>query len=59
MSARLLDLFTAVRHHTDLDHAGRLLAVNNRRHLRTAREMAALFRDVPGAVEETASCRRG
>jgi error-prone DNA polymerase len=50
----VLDLFTAVRHHTDLDHAGRLLAVNGQRHLRTAREMAALFRDVPDAVEETA-----
>jgi len=49
----VLDVFTAVRHHTDLDHAGRLLALNNRRHLRPGREMAALFRDVPGAVEET------
>ncbi|MFZ0663814.1 MAG: error-prone DNA polymerase [Acidobacteriaceae bacterium] len=48
------DLFTAIRHHTELDHAGRLLAVNSRRHLRTAREMAALFRDVPGAIETTA-----
>jgi error-prone DNA polymerase len=49
----ILDVFTAIRHHTDLDHAGRLLALNNRRHLRSAREMAALFRDVPGAVEQT------
>ncbi|HSY34777.1 MAG TPA: error-prone DNA polymerase [Acidobacteriaceae bacterium] len=49
----VLDVFTAVRHHTDLDHAGRLLALNNRRHLRPVREMAALFRDVPGAVAET------
>ena len=49
----VLDVFTAVRHHTDLDHAGRLLALNNRRHLRPGREMAALFRDVPGAVAET------
>ena len=49
----VLDLFTAVRHHTDLDHAGRLLALNDRRHLRTAREMVALFRDVRGAVENT------
>jgi error-prone DNA polymerase len=49
----VLDVFTAVRNHTDLDHAGRLLAVNGLRHLRTAREMAALFHDVPGAVEET------
>jgi len=49
----VLDLFTAVRHHTDLDHAGRLLALNNQRHLRPAWEMAALFRDVPGAVANT------
>jgi error-prone DNA polymerase len=49
----VLDLFTAVRHHTDLDHAGRLLAVNSHRHLRTAHEMIALFQDVPGAVENT------
>jgi len=49
----ILDVFTAIRHHTDLDHAGRLLALNNRRHLRPGREMAALFRDVPGAVAET------
>jgi error-prone DNA polymerase len=49
----VLDLFTAVRQHTDLDHAGRLLALNDQRHLRAAREMAALFRDVPCAVENT------
>jgi error-prone DNA polymerase len=49
----VLDLFTAVRHHTDLDHAGRLLALNSQRHLRTPREMAALFRDIPHAIENT------
>ena len=47
------DLFTAIRTHVELDKAGRLLAVNNARHLRTAHEMALLFRDVPGAVENT------
>ena len=47
------DLFTAIRHHVELDQAGRLLSVNNQRHLRSAQEMAALFRDVPGAVENT------
>ena len=36
-----------------LDEAGRLLAVNNQRHLKCTREMATLFRDVPGAVENT------
>ena len=49
------DLFTAIRNHVELDQAGRLLAVNSHRHLRTAREMAALFHDVPGAVENTVS----
>jgi error-prone DNA polymerase len=43
----ILDLFTAIRHHVELDQAGRLLAMNSQRHLRPAREIAALFRDVP------------
>jgi error-prone DNA polymerase len=51
----VLDLFTAIRHHVELDQAGRLLAINSQRHLRTVREMTALFRDVPGAVENTVS----
>jgi error-prone DNA polymerase len=49
----VLDLFTSIRHHTTLDHAGRLLAVNGQRHLRSAREMMNLFRDVPGATDST------
>ena len=47
------DLFTAIRNHVELDHAGRLLAVNNQRYLRNEQEMAALFRDVPGAIDQT------
>jgi error-prone DNA polymerase len=49
----ILDLFTAIRNHVELDQAGRLLAINSQRHLRSAREMAALFRDVRGAIENT------
>ncbi len=49
----VLDLFTAVRHHTELGGAGRLLTVNSQRHLRPAHEMASLFRDVGGAIENT------
>jgi error-prone DNA polymerase len=49
----ILDLFTAIRNHTELDRAGRLLSINNQRHLRDTRKMAGLFRDVPGAVENT------
>jgi error-prone DNA polymerase len=49
----ILDLFTAIRNHTGLDRAGRLLSVNGQRHLRAADKMAALFRDVRGAAENT------
>jgi error-prone DNA polymerase len=49
----ILDLFTAIRNHTELDRAGRLLAMNSERHLRPAHEMTTLFRDVPGAIDNT------
>jgi error-prone DNA polymerase len=49
----ILDVFTAIRHHTELDQAGRLLALNSQRYLRSAKEMASLFRDVPHAIENT------
>jgi error-prone DNA polymerase len=49
----VLDLFTSIRHHVDLDHAGRLLASNNHRYLRSAAEMSALFRDIPDALFNT------
>src|ERR1700761_7356719 len=49
----VFDLFTAIRNHIELDRAGRLLAINNQRHLRPAQEMVDLFQDVPGAVENT------
>jgi error-prone DNA polymerase len=49
----ILDLFTAVRNHTELDRAGRLLTVNGQRHLRPAHEMISLFRDVKDATANT------
>jgi error-prone DNA polymerase len=49
----LLDLFTAIRRHTTLDDAGRLLAVNSMRHLRTTQQMEALFHDIPEAIANT------
>ena len=47
------DLFTAIRHHVELDQVGRLLAFNSQRHLKSASEMMAIFSDVPGAIENT------
>ena len=49
----ILDVFTAIRHHTDLEHAGRLLTVNSQRHLRDAREMTGRFSDLPQAIANT------
>ena len=49
----ILDLFTAIRHGTDLDHAGRLLCANSQRALRDAPAMTALFRDLPEAIANT------
>ncbi|HEY1810177.1 MAG TPA: error-prone DNA polymerase, partial [Acidobacteriaceae bacterium] len=49
----VLDVFTAIRNHVDLDHAGRLLSRNNHLYLRRAAEMTTLFRDIPGAIETT------
>ena len=49
----MLDVFTAIRHGCDLEHAGRLLAMNSQRHLRSARTMKAVFADIPEAVENS------
>jgi error-prone DNA polymerase len=49
----VLDVFTCLRHHTHLDAAGLLLSINSQRHVKTPREMAALFADLPEAVTQT------
>jgi error-prone DNA polymerase len=50
---RLLDVFTCLRLKATLDDAGRRLVANAERHLKSAHEMGALFRDVPEAVRNT------
>ncbi len=49
----ILDVFTAVRHRTDLERAGRLLEQNSQRHLRMPQAMQRIFADLPEAVENT------
>jgi error-prone DNA polymerase len=49
----LADAFTCLRHHTTLDQAGTLLAPNGERHLKSPREMAELFADLPEAIANT------
>ncbi len=50
---QIADVFTCLRHHTTLDGAGRLLALNGERHLKRGDEMAALFADLPEAILNT------
>ncbi len=49
----LLDVFTAVRHHTTVHNSGRLLCRNALCHLRSSREISDLFRDIPEAIANT------
>jgi error-prone DNA polymerase len=50
---QVLDIFTCIREHTHLDAAGKLLARNSERYFKDAQTMAALFGDLPGAIENT------
>jgi error-prone DNA polymerase len=49
----LADAFTAIRHHKTLSTAGRLLACNSERHLKSPDEMQQLFADLPEAITNT------
>ncbi len=46
----LLDALTCIREHTTLERAGRLLAKNSERYLKSGRVMERLFHDCPEAV---------
>src|SRR5438874_1112639 len=49
----VLDVFACIREHTHLDAAGKLLTQNAERHLKSDREMHAIFADLPEAIENT------
>ena len=49
----ILDVFTCIRNHTALDLAGKLLANNSERHLKSPPSMARLFADLPEAIANT------
>lgn len=50
---RVLDVFTCLRLKTTIDAAGKRLVPNAERHLKSAREMSASFRDVPEAIRNS------
>ncbi len=49
------DVFACLRHHVTLDAAGRRLAANDQRHVKSGAEMRALFADDPGALDRAAA----
>jgi error-prone DNA polymerase len=49
----LCDAFTAIRHHKTLSTAGRLLARNSERHMKSSAKMQQLFADLPEAIGNT------
>ena len=49
----VLDVFTCLRHHRNLNTAGRLLARNSERYLKSPAEMERLFSDLPEAIANT------
>ena len=49
----LYDVLTCIRHKTTLAKAGRLLAANTERYLKSPKEMEALFADLPHAITAT------
>jgi len=51
----LLDVLTCVRHHTTVDAAGRRLARNAERYLKSPEAMQRLFADRPDALQGTAA----
>src|SRR5207249_800857 len=49
----LCDVFTAIRNHRTLATAGRLLARNSERYLKSPQQMESLFSDLPEAIANT------
>jgi error-prone DNA polymerase len=47
------DVFTCIRNHVRLETAGRLLATNSERYLKSARTMNQIFADLPEAIANT------
>ena len=48
-----LDVLTCVRNHVKVCDAGRLLAQNSERHVKSPRQMTRLFADLPEAITQT------
>jgi error-prone DNA polymerase len=49
------DVFTCIRNHVRLETAGKLLATNSERYLKSAQAMTRLFADLPEAIHNTSA----
>jgi error-prone DNA polymerase len=49
----IADVFTCIRHHKNLESAGRLLSRNAERHLKLPQTMSEIFADLPEAIANT------
>ena len=54
----VLDVFTCLGNHKTLDTAGRLLARNGERHLKSPEEMMRIFADLPQALANSVELAR-
>ena len=50
---QVAEVFTCIRNHVRLETAGRLLSINSERFVKSPKEMAALFADLPEAIANT------
>jgi len=50
---QVADVFTCIRNHVRLETAGRLLSINSERFVKSPKEMAQLFVDLPEAIANT------
>ena len=50
---QIQDVFTCTRNHRTLETAGRLLAQNSERHIKTPQQMLRLFADLPETIANT------
>jgi error-prone DNA polymerase len=53
MQRQVADVFTCIRNHVRLGTAGRLLAVNSERFVKSPKQMVELFADLPEAIANT------
>jgi len=53
MQRQVADVFTCIRNHVQLETAGRLLSSNSERFVKSPKQMAELFGDLPDAMANT------